>query len=121
MGASMTGACELHGGPPGWQLLPRCMLAFGWGPAWDCEGSMYMESRHRAANGWPKVNGGHETGGPEWLKPNQEEVGSIFLCVHRSKNEIDAQAYTQFLDENGLTKRMILNITEIFFIFTVSL
>jgi hypothetical protein len=26
MGTSTTGACEPHGGPPGWQLLPHCTL-----------------------------------------------------------------------------------------------
>jgi hypothetical protein len=33
-----------------------------WGPAWDWKGSTYMEAQHWAANGRPKVKGGHMTG-----------------------------------------------------------
>jgi hypothetical protein len=34
----------------------------GWGPAWACWWDTYMETRHRAADGQPKINGGHATG-----------------------------------------------------------
>ncbi len=57
-GGPTTGAYEPHGSSPGWQLLPHC----SWGPAWDWKGSTYMETRHQAANGWPKVNVSHKTG-----------------------------------------------------------
>jgi hypothetical protein len=64
MGASRL-ECASPTAPPGWQLYLTACWTFGRGGRVGLEGEVwrtYMEARHGAANGRPKVNGGHVTG-----------------------------------------------------------
>jgi hypothetical protein len=62
MGASRLDRAEPHSSTPGKENYFIARYTLRWGSAWDCKGSAYVEAQHRAANGQPKVNGGHATG-----------------------------------------------------------
>jgi len=63
-GAPRTGACEHHGGSPGWQLYLTARWTFGWGPLWDWKGSMYnVHGGSTPGRQWATESGeGHVTG-----------------------------------------------------------
>jgi hypothetical protein len=56
MGASRLECAEPHGGSPGQENFFMACWTLCWGPTWD------WQAQHGAANGQPKVNGGHTTG-----------------------------------------------------------
>ncbi len=61
-GGLTTGACWAPRRFTGIAALPHCTLDLSLGACVGLEGCTYVEALHQAANGRPKVNGGHATG-----------------------------------------------------------